>query len=173
MRTFLDQKTKLEFLKTPVVDRAACKEIVGNVNNLVERQDEGRLFAVVHICGRQYKVTAGDILVIEGYWAPTIGDELRLEKVIFHTKRLSWLKSRGKIKQKKYLISGTACRRRQFHYGRPTHAGHKCGRCKSHDRRENHRTSAHTFPQEATKAIHAHSIPSIGPNDDPHQFYRC
>lgn len=88
MRTFFDQKKPIEFLKSPVVDRVACEQIVDNVNNLVERQEEGRLFAVVHICGRQYKVTAGDILVIEGYWAPTIGDELRLEKVIFYTKRM-------------------------------------------------------------------------------------
>lgn len=42
---------------------------------------EGRLFAVIQVMGKQYKVTAGDILVFEGYWAPTIGDKIRMEKV--------------------------------------------------------------------------------------------
>lgn len=63
------------------MDRSACTEVVSKVNNLVRQQEEGRLFAVVHLCGKQYKVTSGDIIVIEGYWAPTIGDEVKLEKV--------------------------------------------------------------------------------------------
>lgn len=47
----------------------------------MEQQAEGRLFAVIQVMGKQYKVTAGDILVFEGYWAPTIGDKIRMEKV--------------------------------------------------------------------------------------------
>lgn len=52
------------------------------MNKLVIGQSEGRLFAIVHLCGKQFKVTAGDLIVIEGYWAPTIGDKIRLEKVL-------------------------------------------------------------------------------------------
>lgn len=44
--------------------------------------DEGRLFAIVHICGKQYRITDGDIILISGYWAPTIGDKIRLDKVL-------------------------------------------------------------------------------------------
>lgn len=51
------------------------------MNKLVKQQAEGRLFAVVQVMGKQYKVTAGDIIVLEGYWAPTIGDKIRMEKV--------------------------------------------------------------------------------------------
>lgn len=40
-----------------------------------------RLFAVVHIAGKQFKVTDGDLLIIEGYWPPTIGDKISLDKV--------------------------------------------------------------------------------------------
>lgn len=47
----------------------------------MKEQNEGRLFAVIQVMGKQYKVTAGDILVFEGYWAPTIGDKIRMEKV--------------------------------------------------------------------------------------------
>jgi hypothetical protein len=35
----------------------------------------------VHICGKQFKVTTEDLIIIEGYWAPQIGDRLKLEKV--------------------------------------------------------------------------------------------
>lgn len=79
--TLFQSANKVEFLKTPVVEKNTCQSVIGNVNDLVNKQAEGRLFAVVHLCGKQYKVTAGDIVVIEGYWAPTIGDKLRLEKV--------------------------------------------------------------------------------------------
>ncbi|XP_055305720.1 39S ribosomal protein L21, mitochondrial [Sitodiplosis mosellana] len=80
--TLFQSANKVEFLKKPIVEKNACQSVISNVNNLVNRQEEGRLFAVVHLCGKQYKVTAGDIVVIEGYWAPTIGDNIRLEKVL-------------------------------------------------------------------------------------------
>lgn len=68
-------------MKNPKIDEKCCQSVIGNINKLVDHHDEGRLFAIVHLCGKQYKVTAGDIVVIEGYWAPTIGDNIRLEKV--------------------------------------------------------------------------------------------
>lgn len=79
--TFLQKPNKIEFIKTPIVEQKTCQTIVNNVNQLVKEQIEGRLFAVIQVMGKQYKVTAGDILVFEGYWAPTIGDKLRMEKV--------------------------------------------------------------------------------------------
>lgn len=59
-----------------------CKQVCDNVNRLVTERTEGRLFAVVHLCGKQFKVTAGDIILVEGYWAPDTGDKLRLDKVL-------------------------------------------------------------------------------------------
>jgi hypothetical protein len=56
-------------------------EIFSKVNKQLQQQREGRLFAVVHICGKQFKVTTEDIIIIEGHWAPQIGDKLKLEKV--------------------------------------------------------------------------------------------
>lgn len=55
-----------------------ASEVFANINKTANTE---RLFAVVQICGKQYKVTAGDIVIIEGYWAPDIGDKLKLEKV--------------------------------------------------------------------------------------------
>lgn len=40
-----------------------------------------RTFAVVQVCGKQFKVTTGDVIIIEGYWPPDVGDKLRLDKV--------------------------------------------------------------------------------------------
>lgn len=33
------------------------------------------------MCGKQFKVTAGDIILVEGYWPPSTGDKIRLDKV--------------------------------------------------------------------------------------------
>ncbi|XP_029670274.1 39S ribosomal protein L21, mitochondrial [Formica exsecta] len=42
----------------------------------------GRMFAVVQVCGKQFKVTENDIIIVEGFWPPNIGDRLKLEKVL-------------------------------------------------------------------------------------------
>lgn len=51
------------------------------MNNQIAQQNEGRLFAVVHLVGKQFKITTGDIIIVEGYWPPNIGDKIRLDKV--------------------------------------------------------------------------------------------
>lgn len=57
------------------------KEIIENVNQKIA-SSAGRMFAVVHLCGKQFKVTAGDVIIVEGYWAPQNGDRIRLDKVL-------------------------------------------------------------------------------------------
>lgn len=73
---------KIEFLKTPSVDKTKCEDVIENVNKQLDQDAEGRLFAIIHLCGKQFKVTAGDLIQVEGYWPPTIGDRIRLEKVM-------------------------------------------------------------------------------------------
>ncbi|KAI8117295.1 hypothetical protein FF38_06907 [Lucilia cuprina] len=63
-------------------EQEKCEQVFSKVNEQLAKKEEGRLFAVVHLCGKQFKVTAGDIILVEGYWPPTIGDEIRLEKVL-------------------------------------------------------------------------------------------
>lgn len=53
------------------------------MNEKIGSDDLGRLFAVVQICGKQRKITSEDIIVVEGYFPPTVGDRIRLEKVRF------------------------------------------------------------------------------------------
>lgn len=56
--------------------------VVKAVNEQLATGSEGRLFAVVQLCGKQFKITAGDIIIVEGYWPPTNGDRIRLDKVL-------------------------------------------------------------------------------------------
>lgn len=56
-------------------------EVVKQVNDLVAAKHQGRLFAVVHLAGKQFKITAGDVIVVEGYWPPNVGDKISLDKV--------------------------------------------------------------------------------------------
>lgn len=57
-------------------------DCIERINQQLEKGEEGRLFAVVQLCGKQFKITAGDIILVEGYWPPTIGDRIRLDKVL-------------------------------------------------------------------------------------------
>ncbi|XP_066906063.1 large ribosomal subunit protein bL21 isoform X2 [Halyomorpha halys] len=58
------------------------QDVIANINEQIKSGKEGRLFAVVHICGKQFKVTPEDIIIIEGYWPPENGDEIKCEKVL-------------------------------------------------------------------------------------------
>ncbi|XP_017841452.2 39S ribosomal protein L21, mitochondrial [Drosophila busckii] len=59
-----------------------CQAICDKINQQIGKSEQGRLFAVVHLCGKQFKVTPGDIILVEGYWPPTTGDEISLDKVM-------------------------------------------------------------------------------------------
>ncbi|KAI5634455.1 ribosomal prokaryotic l21 protein domain-containing protein [Phthorimaea operculella] len=57
------------------------KDVIATCNKIVE-QNPSRNFAIVHLLGKQWRVTDGDLLVVEGYWPPNIGDKIKLEKVL-------------------------------------------------------------------------------------------
>lgn len=63
-------------------DNKLTKEITKKINDLTVTNKQGRLFAVVHIAGKQRKITDGDLIIIEGYWPPNIGDKISLDKVL-------------------------------------------------------------------------------------------
>ncbi|XP_058830926.1 large ribosomal subunit protein bL21m [Topomyia yanbarensis] len=58
------------------------KSTVQEANKQIESGTEGRLFAIVQLCGKQFKITSGDIIIVEGYWPPTNGERIRLDKVL-------------------------------------------------------------------------------------------
>ncbi|CAL8116116.1 unnamed protein product [Orchesella dallaii] len=56
--------------------------ILDRINSQIKSSTTGRLFAVVNLSGRQFKVTPEDIIIIQGVFAPNIGDQIRLHKVL-------------------------------------------------------------------------------------------
>lgn len=58
------------------------KNEVINTCNRLAADKVSRNFAIVHILGKQWRVTDGDLLVVEGYWPPNIGDKISLDKVL-------------------------------------------------------------------------------------------
>ncbi|XP_076466548.1 large ribosomal subunit protein bL21m-like [Babylonia areolata] len=67
---------------TPITDQTEGQELSQMVNTSLARGEEGRLFAVVSIKNQQRKVTVEDVLVVDTEFAPTVGDRIRLEKVL-------------------------------------------------------------------------------------------
>jgi len=57
-------------------------DVTNEINKQISTNRIGRMFAIVQICGKQFKVTENDIIIIEGFWPPNIGDHLKLEKVL-------------------------------------------------------------------------------------------
>uniref|UniRef100_T1IMQ8 Uncharacterized protein n=1 Tax=Strigamia maritima TaxID=126957 RepID=T1IMQ8_STRMM len=64
------------------VDKLFSDALIGKINNQIESNKQGRLFAVVYICGQQFKVTNEDLIVVEEEFIPEIGESLQLTKVI-------------------------------------------------------------------------------------------
>ncbi|KRT78945.1 hypothetical protein AMK59_6870, partial [Oryctes borbonicus] len=58
------------------------EEIIQKVNKQIASREQGRLFAVVQVAGKQFKITEGDVIVIEGYWPPNVGDKISIDKVL-------------------------------------------------------------------------------------------
>ncbi|XP_027235494.1 large ribosomal subunit protein bL21m [Penaeus vannamei] len=56
--------------------------VISKVNNQIVKGSHGRLFAVVYIHGHQHLVTQEDLLIVQGVFPPSIGDVIRLEKVL-------------------------------------------------------------------------------------------
>lgn len=56
--------------------------VVSAVSSIISGQDFGRLFAVVHFAGRQWKVTDEDLILVENHIEAECGDRIRMEKVL-------------------------------------------------------------------------------------------
>ncbi|XP_040893292.1 39S ribosomal protein L21, mitochondrial [Toxotes jaculatrix] len=63
-------------------ERGRHAAVVSTVNRRIHQQDFGRLFAVVHFAGRQWKVTDEDLILIENHIEAECGERIRMEKVL-------------------------------------------------------------------------------------------
>ena len=58
--------------------------VVEKVNECIASPDRGRLFAIVLVAKKQYKVTDHDLIQTSGFMVGAdVGDRIRLEKVSF------------------------------------------------------------------------------------------
>uniref|UniRef100_A0A3Q3BN90 Large ribosomal subunit protein bL21m n=2 Tax=Kryptolebias marmoratus TaxID=37003 RepID=A0A3Q3BN90_KRYMA len=67
---------------SPEEERRRHAAVVSTVQQRIQRRDFGRLFAVVHFAGRQWKVTDEDLILIENHIEAECGDRIRMEKVL-------------------------------------------------------------------------------------------
>ncbi|XP_073322766.1 large ribosomal subunit protein bL21m [Pagrus major] len=63
-------------------ERSRHAAVVSTVNQRIGRRDLGRLFAVVHFAGRQWKVTDEDLILVENHIEAECGERIRMEKVL-------------------------------------------------------------------------------------------
>ncbi|XKL68469.1 hypothetical protein PGB90_003960 [Kerria lacca] len=64
-----------------IYEERRSRAIIEKVNQCMT-DNVGRLFAVIHILGKQYRVVAQDIILIERNWPPNVNDKLIFEKVL-------------------------------------------------------------------------------------------
>ena len=69
-------------IKFILFDYCICVEVISKVNSQISSTTHGRLFAVIHVGGKQLRVTDGDLIMVEGVSPTNVGDVLRLEKVL-------------------------------------------------------------------------------------------
>ncbi|XP_033341494.2 mitochondrial ribosomal protein L21 isoform X1 [Megalopta genalis] len=60
----------------------AASDVLSEINKQIATNTTGRLFAVVHVGGQQFKVTESDVIIISGHWPPQPGEKIKLEKVL-------------------------------------------------------------------------------------------
>ncbi|XP_064485822.1 large ribosomal subunit protein bL21m-like [Ornithodoros turicata] len=65
-----------------VAEQKIVDEVISCVNDQICTESHGRLFAVIYIHGKQFKVTPEDLIVVQSNMPVDIGDSLRLEKVL-------------------------------------------------------------------------------------------
>lgn len=63
-------------------DKNIIKNVFDDCNKIVQDPRSSRLFAVVMIGGSQFKITTEDVIMVKNHFYPTIGDRIRLEKVL-------------------------------------------------------------------------------------------
>uniref|UniRef100_A0A8D9BDC9 Large ribosomal subunit protein bL21m n=1 Tax=Cacopsylla melanoneura TaxID=428564 RepID=A0A8D9BDC9_9HEMI len=76
-------KLQQEIVLDAAEEKQMAQEVIEQVNSQIERNEQGRLFAIIHILGRQTKVTPDDIIIVDSNsFAPLNGDKIKFEKVL-------------------------------------------------------------------------------------------
>ncbi|XP_052102990.1 39S ribosomal protein L21, mitochondrial-like [Mytilus californianus] len=90
--------------------------VISKVNDTLHREDLGRLFAVIHVQGKQRKVTTEDLVVLRGHFYPSIGDKIRLEKVLLVGGKDFTLVGRPILSRKQVKVEATVLEKTLSHF---------------------------------------------------------
>ncbi|GFY63565.1 39S ribosomal protein L21, mitochondrial [Trichonephila inaurata madagascariensis] len=63
-------------------DEAITDDVLSKINTQIKENSHGRLFAVIQLCEKRFKITAEDIIAIGSYFPANVGDRICLEKVL-------------------------------------------------------------------------------------------
>ncbi|KAH6927176.1 hypothetical protein HPB50_000139 [Hyalomma asiaticum] len=103
-------------------DAEETRRVFESVNAQIAANTTGRLFAIVYILGKQFKVTAEDLVLVQADLPVEIGDSLRLEKVLLVGARDFTLLGRPMLDRGLVRIDATVVEKtlsqtkRRFHY---------------------------------------------------------
>ncbi|XP_060077801.1 large ribosomal subunit protein bL21m-like isoform X1 [Ylistrum balloti] len=104
--------TAAELKCSPEVSKTA----VDLVNETLASEDLGRLFAVVQVAGKQRKVTTEDVIIVEAYFPPTVGDRIRLEKVLLVGGKDFTLMGMPMLSRQQVCVEATVIEKTLSHY---------------------------------------------------------
>ncbi|XP_011498341.1 PREDICTED: 39S ribosomal protein L21, mitochondrial [Ceratosolen solmsi marchali] len=81
---WIDKKPdyQTEVINTTKEDAKIAADVCEQINEQIAENKTGRLFAIIHLAGKQHKITESDLVVVRGYWPPQPGDKIKLEKVL-------------------------------------------------------------------------------------------
>ncbi|GIY67831.1 39S ribosomal protein L21, mitochondrial [Caerostris darwini] len=63
-------------------DNQISNEIISNINKQIKEKSHGRLFAVIQLCNKRFKITNEDIIALNTYFPANVGEKICLEKVL-------------------------------------------------------------------------------------------
>ncbi|XP_046329525.2 39S ribosomal protein L21, mitochondrial-like [Haliotis rufescens] len=92
------------------------KDIISNIESKLGSADLGRLFAVVHVGGKQRKVTSEDIIIVEHNFPPTVGDKIRLEKVLMVGSKDFTMVGRPVLSREQVYVEATVVEKTLSHF---------------------------------------------------------
>lgn len=80
IRPFSTSVSQEYVIDDTIAHKTFSDSVIKTVNEAIVKNN--RLFAVVHVCGKQFKITDNDLILIDGYWPPNVGDRIKLQKVL-------------------------------------------------------------------------------------------
>ncbi|GFU16275.1 39S ribosomal protein L21, mitochondrial [Nephila pilipes] len=63
-------------------DEVITEDVLSKINTQIKENSHGRLFAVIQLMEKRFKITAEDIIAVGSYFPAQVGDKIRLEKVL-------------------------------------------------------------------------------------------